>query len=659
MIKNSQQDLVITSRCQKLLERIPQLAWVMNEPGELIYFNQRWCEYSGRLKNQDDIVRFDTLLHVEDRLRFLRAWEGAKQAPGSLKIKLRLADSLDEWEWFQIELEPDRDEWGQTSWIGTAVGCGGEGALPDGLRPSVGHQQQQSARFLEALLAHASDGIVACDTNGHLVLFNRMAQIFHGLPPEPIDPDQWSHYYDLYDADGIRLLAKSEIPLFRALQGESVISQEMMIKSAAGGNRSLLASGMAIYSPSGEKLGAVALMRDITAYKQAEIERIRVQFYSERLSIAMKVAGAAAWNWDLSNQKLFWTPEFEILFDYEPGTTEQLYGEWANRLHPDDRDQVEAKLQETINLQKSEFRYEYRIVWRDGQVRWIESVGELHSDSQSNVQWLSGLVYDITDRKQAEIDLQYLNHTLISTQADLKERNTELDRFCYIVSHDLKAPLRGIANLSAWIEEDFDTQNAEETKVQLQQLRQRVIRMNALVDGLLDYSQLGRKAIEIEPVDVAEILPSIIDSLNPPANFTIAVLSPLPILQTKRILLIQVLTNLLSNAIKHHPASEPTAGGQLKGQIEIDVQDQDDCVQFSISDNGPGIPEGPDRERIFQIFQTLDSTRSTENTGIGLAIVKKIVEDEGGQIWLDPDHTPGARFCFTWSKATASGQLLS
>jgi PAS domain S-box-containing protein len=641
MARSFQQGLVITSRCQKLLDRIPQLAWVMNGLTELIYFNQRWGEYSGQLKNQDGIVRFDTLIQDDDRHRFLQAWEAAKAAAIDLKIKLRLANSLGEWEWFKVELEPDHDEWGQTSWIGTAVSCGGEGALPD---------RRQSAQFLEALLAHASDGIVACDTDGHLVLFNRMAQIFHGLPPEPIEPDQWSRYYDLYDADGIRLLAKSEIPLFRALQGESVISQEMMIKSAAGGSRSLLASGVAIYSPSGEKLGAVALMRDITAYKQAEIERLRVKIYSERLSVAMQVAGAAAWNWDLTHQKLFWTPEFEALFDYPPGTTQRLYSEWSDRVHPGDRDQVEAQLQDTINLKQPEFRYEYRIVWRDGQVRWVEAVGELHSDDQGDIQWLSGLIYDVTDRKQTELDLQNLNCTLIATQEDLKERNAELDRFCYIVSHDLKAPLRGIANLSAWIAEDFETQNSDETKVQLQQLRQRVIRMNALVDGLLDYSQLGRKAIEVESVDAAQVLSNVIDSLNPPANFTIAILSPLPTLQTKRILLIQVLTNLLGNAIKHHPAAEPTAAERLSGRIEVDVQDQGDCYQFSISDDGLGIPEGQDRELIFQIFQTLSSTHSAESTGIGLAVVKKIVEDEGGRIWLDPEHTPGSRFCFTWSK---------
>jgi PAS domain S-box-containing protein len=653
MTRNFQQGLVVTSRCQKLLERIPQLAWVMDESGDLIEFNQRWCEYSGHCKSQAAPVRFDTLLQDGDRQRFWQAWKVAKNPLDRFKIKLRLANRLGQWEWFQLELEPDRDEWGQTCWIGTAVGCGGEGGLPDGLQPTDGHRQQ-SVRFLEALLAHASDGIVACDTDGHLVLFNRMAQMFHGLPPEPIEPDQWSHYYDLYDADGLARLPTSEIPLFRALQGESVISQEMMIKSPVGGTRSLLASGVAIYSPSGEKLGAVALMRDITAYKQAELERIRIQVLSERLSTAMKVAGAAAWNWDLSNQKIFWTPEFEALFDYEPGTTERLYREWSDRVHPADRALAEAKLQDTIDRKAAEFRHEYRIVWRDGQVRWIEAVGELHSNDQGDFQWLSGLVYDVTDRKQTELDLQTLNHTLIATQSDLEERNQELDRFCYIVSHDLKAPLRGIANLSAWIEEDFDTQTVEETKAQLQQLRQRVVRMNALVDGLLDYSQLGRKAIEIESVDVAQVLSNILELLNPPDNFTIAIGFPLPILQTKRILLIQVLTNLLSNAIKHHPASEPTADGQLSeplsARVEIDVQDRGDYYQFAIADDGIGIPEGKDREHIFQMFQTLHSSHSSENTGIGLAIVKKIVEDEGGQIWLDPEHHPGARFCFTWSK---------
>ncbi len=363
----------------------------------------------------------------------------------------------------------------------------------------------------------------------------------------------------------------------------------------------------------------------------------------------MRVAKAAAWHWDLGTQKIFWTTEFETLFDYEPGSTQKLYNEWLDRVHPDDREQVQTKLQATINHNLSEFRCEYRIIWQDGQVRWIDAIGELHPKATVNPQWISGLVYDITDRKQLELlnqtqatELQRLNNSLILTQQSLKERNEGLDRFVYIAAHDLKAPLRAIANLSEWIEEDLSGQTPAVSQKQLQLLRQWVNRMTALIDGLLRYSRLGRQELELETVDVSQLLSETIDSLSPPPSFKIEILSSLPTFDTKRILLGQIFANLLGNAIKHHE--------RVDGRIEISVADLGDRYQFSIADDGPGIPAGEAHQRIFEIFQMIQPINSNENTGIGLALVKKIVEDEGGQIWLDNQHIPGARFCFTWLK---------
>jgi PAS domain S-box-containing protein len=644
MSVNQQRNLAaVTVSYQKLLDRIPYLAWLMSERGEIVSVNQQWCKYLGQ--SPPDAERpwlFAEILRDEQREAWLDSWQQSSSLQQGLELKLQLPNTQGHWEWFQVELDPDCNELGQTTWIGTAIRLGGEAVIPG---------RQQSTQFLEALLANASDGIVACDAEGHLVLFNLAAQVFHGLPPEPIAPEDWASYYNLYDRDGIRNLTKSEIPLFRALQGESVVSQEMMIKSKLGGNRSLLANSTAIYSPTGEKLGAVVLMKDITAYKQAEIERCRIQLYNERLSIAMRVAKAGAWNWDLVTKQTFWTPEFEVLFDYEPGSTEQVYSEWLDRVHPNDISRVETTLQQAIDGILPEYRCDYRIVLRNGDIRWIDVVGELHLNTQGKTKSMSGLVYDITDRKQLEIlnqtqsaDLQRLNNSLILAQQQLQERNQELDRFVSIAAHDLKAPLRAISNLSEWIEEDLKEQIPGENP-QLQLLRQRVKRMDALIDGLLRYSRAGRAELATETVDVGELLSETIDSLAPPAGFRIKIATPMPILDTKRLLLSQVFANLISNAIKHH--------NRVDGQIEITAADLGDRDRFSVIDDGPGIPVGESQKQIFEIFQTLNSPAdSTENTGIGLALVKKIVEGEGGKIWLDSECTQGCRFCFTWLKTT-------
>jgi PAS domain S-box-containing protein len=637
MTINPPMDLAImTVRYQKLLDRIPYLAWLITDRGEFIMVNQQWHEYFGKSSEMETFLEF---LRTEERDQFSQQWAAAKKSQKSLEIKLQLPSSAGNWEWFQVELEPDSNEGGQIIWIGTAIRLGGEANLTN---------QQDSFQFLEALLDHASDGIVACNAAGKLVLFNRMAQIFHELPPEPIDPEEWAAYYDLYDRDGLKILSTAEIPLFRALQGESVVSQEIMIKSKQGKARSILTNGATIYSPTGEKLGAVALMQDISQLKQAEVDRTDAERYSNRLSIALQVAKAGAWHWNLVSQKIFWTPEFEILFDYEPGSTRQVYSEWLTRIHPDDREWLAALLEKAVNQTLSEYRCEYRIVHRDGQIRWIDMIGELNTDEQGNLR-LSGLAYDITERKKLAIltqtqnaSLQSLNNSLMLTQQSLKIRNEELDSFGHMVSHDLKAPLRSIANLSEWIEEDLSDRISEDNQKQFQLLRQRVNRMDALIDELLHYSRIGRQRLEIETVDVAQLLAEIIDALDPPASFKIEILSPLPTLDTKRILLDQIFANLLSNAIKHHH--------QTTGQIEITAADKGDHYQFSIADDGPGIPPGRSQERIFEIFQTLQPNVSSENTGIGLALVKKIIEGEGGQIWLEESSQPGACFHFTWGK---------
>ncbi|GFE68505.1 PAS domain S-box protein [Chroococcus sp. FPU101] len=255
---------------------------------------------------------------------------------------------------------------------------------------------------------------------------------------------------------------------------------------------------------------------------------------------------------------------------------------------------------------------------------------------------------DITERKQAEIqqkqrakELAQLNHSLIRTTDLLAERNQELNNFTYIVSHDLKAPLRAISNLSQWIEDDLQEQLDENNQRQMQLLRNRVERMEAMIDGLLVYSRVGRTEVETQSVKVRELLDEIFDSLVIPPTFSIKIESELPTIVTKRLLLSQVFANLISNAIKHHP--------RLDGQLEISATEKGQFYEFAVSDDGNGIaPEN--HEKIFGIFQTLNSRDVKESTGIGLSIVKKIIETEGGEISVTSKLGSGATFRFTWPK---------
>ena len=258
------------------------------------------------------------------------------------------------------------------------------------------------------------------------------------------------------------------------------------------------------------------------------------------------------------------------------------------------------------------------------------------------------IIRDITRRQQTEAKLQAraeelikLNLQLSRINATLAERNQELDKFAYVTSHDLKAPLRAIANLAHWISEDLAEDLPPENQHQLKLLRGRVDRLESLLDGLLKYSRVGRTNLPIELVDVNQLVADVVKLIAPPSTFKIKISPDLPILKTRQLLLKQVLISLIGNAIEHHPSPA--------GTVEITAIDLGDRYEFAIADDGQGI-EPQYHEKIYTIFQTLQARDTHESTGIGLAIVKKIVESEGGKIGLKSSLGRGATFSFTWLK---------
>jgi PAS domain S-box-containing protein len=367
---------------------------------------------------------------------------------------------------------------------------------------------------------------------------------------------------------------------------------------------------------------AILAAVDITERKRVELA---LKESEDRFRTLADNISQLAWMAD-ENGWIFWYNR--RWFEYTGTSLAEMEGwGWQKVHHPDYIDRVVQRFRRSVVELGESWEDTFPLRGQDGIYRWFLSRAfPIRDETGKIVRWF-GTNTDVTELK--------------TIQAELENRNDELDNFVHIVSHDLKAPLRGISSLSQWIEEDLTDLLTPETQQQMQLLRQRVQRMSVMIDGLLDYARVGMTEEDIETVAVAELVLEVIDSIAPPDHFQIKLDPLLPTLETRRLLLFQVFANLISNAIKHHDGDD--------GEIQITVTEQNHHYQFRVTDNGPGILEEY-QSGIFTIFRTGKPGTNTDSTGVGLAIVKKIIESQGGSIQLESQVGQGTTFQFTWPK---------
>ncbi|HMG93611.1 MAG TPA: ATP-binding protein [Chryseolinea sp.] len=223
----------------------------------------------------------------------------------------------------------------------------------------------------------------------------------------------------------------------------------------------------------------------------------------------------------------------------------------------------------------------------------------------------------------------------------LKQKNEELNQFAHIVSHDIKTPLRGIDNVVSWIEEDHDVDIPIKVKEYVRLIKGRVTRAESLLNGILSYSRIGREVQKKEKVHIDELIEEIRGYLPEKKHVTLIVQHPLPTIYTERLPLFQVFSNLLNNAYNYH--------NKENGIVKVYYEELADHFKFFVEDDGPGIAKNY-HEKIFVIFQTLQEEDSAESTGVGLAIVKKILTDRKLEIGVTSEPGKGSTFSFTWPK---------
>ena len=332
--------------------------------------------------------------------------------------------------------------------------------------------------------------------------------------------------------------------------------------------------------------------------------------------------------------------ETGILIDCNPAATRlvgreksELIGQHQRILHPPEK--IEGEFSKTFKehlKEKQGQTMETQIITKTGKIRDVAINASLIEVGGRKL--LQGIFRDITENKKAEAVRNQLLEQLASANQELKD-------FAYVVSHDLKAPLRGIKTLADWITADYADKLDDDGKEQINLLTNRVNRMHNLIDGILQYSRVGRVEEETVQVNLNELVPEIIDMLAPPENITITIENELPTIVFEPTRITQVFQNLLSNAVKY--MDKP------KGLIKVGCVEEDGFWKFNVTDNGPGIEE-KHFERIFQMFQTLAPRDEFESTGVGLTVAKKIVELYKGKIWVESKVGEGSTFFFTLPK---------
>jgi len=278
---------------------------------------------------------------------------------------------------------------------------------------------------------------------------------------------------------------------------------------------------------------------------------------------------------------------------------------------------------------------------QDGKELTVQTLKSPVRDEKGQIIGVFGIFWDITARKEAERAMEEMNRDLEDTIRELQRSNRELQDFAYVTAHDLKAPLRAIGTLSDWLYGDYHEKLDGKGQEHLQLIKRRVTRMNDLIDSILRYSEIGRSSRTLQRINLNALVPEAMTLVDPPETIQIYIEDELPTVMGEKVRLTQVFQHLIGNAIRYMDKPD--------GRIEIGCTDQGPCWRFYVSDNGPGI-DAKYHDKIFKMFQTLTPRDELESTGIGLAMVKKIVELYGGKVWVESTVGQGSTFFFTLPK---------
>jgi PAS domain S-box-containing protein len=391
-----------------------------------------------------------------------------------------------------------------------------------------------------------------------------------------------------------------------------------------------------------------ALQRSLKSSKEELKERQKVETVlreeREKLSLALTASKMETWEWEFETGTVSWSDGIEAMFGMGKGQFDGKYETYLSLVHPEDRPNIQQSVERALSDDTYDYVIEHRFLGKDGEIHWLEGRGKVYRDANGKPVRMVGTVVDITDRKHAEAERERLIR-------ELAAKNTELEQFTYTVSHDLKAPLITIKGFLGFLGEDARSGNRGRLESDITRINEAVDKMHRLLNELLELSRIGRMMNPPQPVPFRELVDEAVEVLQGRLESTgakLGIAEDLPLVCGDRRRLLEVVQNLVDNAAKF-------CAGQPAPMIEIgcDGYEKGMPILF-VRDNGIGIPP-EHHERIFGLFNKLDPTM--DGTGVGLALVKRIIEFHGGRIWVESASEKGATFRFTLplDKTTPAG----
>jgi PAS domain S-box-containing protein len=606
-----------------LADSIPNLAWWANGDGYITWYNRRWYEFTGTTPQQMEGWGWQQVHDPQMLPAVLERWKGSIATGEFFEMEFPLRRADGQFRWFLTRVQPVKDSAGRVQrWFGTNTDVSEAREAREALR--------ESRAKLEAALASTTDAVFVADTDGRFIEINDAFAVFHRFRDKGEALKSLAEYSVAFEVflDTGEPAETGRWPVTRALRGESGTNEELRLRRKDTGESWV---GSYSFSPirgnDGQIAGAVVIARDVTDRNQAEQAQAQ-------LAAIVEFSDDAILSESLDGTILTWNGGAQRMFGYEAG---EVVGQSITKLMPPQMIGEEAVILKRLKSGETIHHYETVRVAKDGRRLEVALTLSPVKDRQGRIIGASKIIHGISELVEARRVLtrskQELERLVEERTARLQEFVAELEHFSYTIVHDMRAPLRAMQGFAEMLEQsDLDA----ESKKLLQRISNAARRMDLLITDALNYNRAIRQELAVAPLDAGEVLRSMLETYPELVSFKaqIEVQASLPPVLANEAGLTQCFSNLLGNAIKFVRPGQPL-------RIRVEAHTDGEWVRIGVADEGIGIPTSM-LPRVFDMFSR--GHQDYPGTGIGLALVRKVMDRMGGKVAVESEEGRGSRF---------------